>query len=92
MSDLRSRALSALRDGRVTILHARTRRTDRTPCELVAVVQGFTGKHVVDYDKGAWTCNCDNPPPCAHVAAVALVTGHESPAAKPAKVRRSAAA
>lgn len=87
--ELRPKAMAALRDGRVNIVRARCRDTELAPFEVVALVRSsrdIEQKYAVDLFNGEWSCvgrfaAC--PQPCAHVAAVQLVTGHPSPAAKP---------
>jgi hypothetical protein len=81
MADVRSRALGYLRDGAVAVFHARSPRDGTPPHELVAKVEGHHGRYIVDFLDGTWTCTCCKPA-CAHLAAVQLVTGHTSPAAK----------
>lgn len=89
---LRPKALAALREGRVKVIRARTPADapSSPQHEVVAVVQSSHNervRHVVDFLDGLWTCvtgtvECEQP--CAPVAAVQLVTGHESVAAKAA--------
>lgn len=82
MADIRSKALNYLRSGAVNVFHAQSPR-DGTPArEVNALVQGHKGRYVVDFIGGIWSCTCGRPSPCPHVAAVQLVTGHRSPAAK----------
>lgn len=91
MADLRAKALGYLRDGHVTILRAAIPKGSLSECpsEIVARIQGHTGRYVVEYDHGVWRCHaarCSGNPLghyCAHIAAVQLVTGHPSAAAKP---------
>lgn len=96
MPDIRSKALGYLRAGNVRILHARCRPNETAPCEIVAAVRGYTGRHTVELrPDGKWLCSCtpvvmDDGTECAHRAAVALATGHPTVAAKPAKARRAA--
>jgi len=69
-----------LRDGRVTILE--TWPADRHPRDHVdAQVVGRNTTHLVTFG-GDWSCTCGKPAECAHVAAVQLVTGFASAAAK----------
>ncbi len=84
MSDLRPRVLGYLRDGAVSVFHARSPRDGTPPHEVIARVQGHNGKYIVDFLDGSWSCTCREWSPdsgCAHIAAAQLVTGHESPAA-----------
>jgi SWIM zinc finger len=89
MPDLRAKALAALRDGRVTVVHARSHSDRLVPHELIVRVASSRpdgATYVVDLlDDGTWTCTCRDGiagEPCAHVAAVQLITGHPSAAAK----------
>ncbi|MBB4702521.1 SWIM zinc finger family protein [Sphaerisporangium siamense] len=52
------------------------------PHTVTARVEGHSAKYIVLLDDGRWTCTCDDPATCAHVAAVQLVTGHPGPARK----------
>lgn len=91
MADLRAKALGYLRDANVTVRHARQRRLDPAPCEILATVQGHRARYVVELlDGAAWNCTCQGftlgtTRPCAHIAAVQLITGHQSAAAKAVK-------
>ena len=86
MTDMRTRALAYLRDGNVTVWHTRTRRGDRAPQEVVAVVNGHHARYQIQMRHQTWSCTCQavtsDGTTCAHAAAVQLVTGHPSPAAK----------
>lgn len=78
-ADLRARALAYLRTGSVLLRHIRSEHQVATcpPHEVVAVVRGHSGDHVVDLVDGMWTCTarrCITAPTCAHRAAVQLVT------------------
>lgn len=85
-SGVRSRALAALRDGRVTITLARSATPSGPPEAVCAFVDSSRGnglRYVVDLMAGAWHCTCGiTVVECVHVAAVQLVVGHESAAAK----------
>lgn len=83
MTDIRSKALGYLRSGAVSVVHAQSPRDGTPPHAVTAIVHGHNRLYAVDFAYGAWWCTCDRPLPCAHVAAVQLVTGHPSPAAKP---------
>lgn len=89
MPDLRAKSLNYLRTGLVHVLHARTEATSRRPVEVVAIVEAHTGVRRVELTGGTWSCSCQavlsDGLPCAHVAAVQLVTNHPSAAAKPEK-------
>lgn len=69
---LRRGALSALREGRVTILTAASSRAAGRPEIVLAEVRGHTGRHVVELTRGAWSCSCSLGL-CAHQVAVRLV-------------------
>lgn len=80
VSLLRKGALSALREGRVSVKYARTSGADLTVTEVIARVRSSRddgGSHAVDFRAGQWRCSCrmgrqgDN---CAHQYAVALTT------------------
>ncbi|MEU1731413.1 hypothetical protein [Streptosporangium sp. NPDC020145] len=82
--DLRSKALGYLRSGAVTILAADFFETGpRRPYRLTADVVGHRSTWRVTRDDTstapAWWCTCRSEE-CAHVAAVALVTGHATSA------------
>lgn len=77
---MRAKALAVLREGRLTVRHARTydKTLDGAPSEVIAVVRSSRvggPQYAVDLLDGAWTCTCRNGGDCAHTAAVALVTG-----------------
>ena len=74
---LRSKALAVLREGRLTVLHARHHGHQLSPHEVVARVKSSRGERVyaVDLLDGAWDCTCGNEAPCAHIAAAQLVAG-----------------
>lgn len=80
MADIRSRALTLIREGRVVIRHALTQEDRRSPYRVSAVVYGHTGHHRVSYGPTMplWNCSCGRQPVCAHIAATALVTGDPS--------------
>lgn len=93
MADLRSKTCAYLRDGAVRVLVSRTVKTENRPYHVAAVVKGHTARRVVDLTDGRWSCTCkaviDDGQPCAHVAAVQLVTGWPSAAAKTTAGRAS---
>lgn len=76
---LRSKALAVLREGRLIVRHARTYNGgDGRPSEVVAAVRSSRDggpTYAVDLIDGVATCTCRDGGDCAHVAAVALVTG-----------------
>jgi hypothetical protein len=83
MPDVRAKALNYLRSGAVHVLYARTTADARRPVEVVAVVEAHTGVRRVELRDETWSCTCpDYDDGCAHAAAVQLVTGHDSAAAK----------
>lgn len=81
MSALRAKALGYLRDERVRVVGAATPEGHLRPYQVTAFVQGHTGRRVVQFDAGAWSCSCAAET-CPHVAAVQLVTGWPSAASK----------
>jgi len=92
--DPRARALAALREGRVRIAEALDFDViHERPGRIVAYVASSRpdgDRHIVDLAGGEWTCvdsHGEHQQPCVHVAAVQLVTGHDSPAFQ-AKTRR----
>lgn len=76
---LRPKALSCLREGRVTVLGVKLDGGWR-PVGVVARVRSSRGEHRpyrVQYRAGQWTCTCalgERNEPCPHATAVALVT------------------
>lgn len=82
MTPLRSKALTVLRSGRLTVI--RTASTaDNTVAEFTAKVQSSReggATYAVDLAFGRWSCTCGSHDICAHIAAAQLVTGH-APAA-----------
>jgi hypothetical protein len=86
-ADIRGKSLSCLRDGRVTVVLARAP-TPSGPADAVcAFVDSSRGnglRYVVDLMAGAWSCTCRDVEGCPHIAAVQLVTGHRSAAARQA--------
>jgi hypothetical protein len=92
MADVRTKALSYLRDGKVRILHSLTQMDGpRVPYEVDADVEGFRSTYLVRLTDGVWSCSCHGSGEgCSHIAAVQLVTGHDSAAAKPEKRGRAA--
>lgn len=75
---VRRKALSILREGRCTVLVARS--DDRLQVHTAVVrVQGNRGVYVVDLKAGEWTCTCDRNMAgvrCGHIHAAQLITGH----------------
>lgn len=74
---VRSRALAALREGRVMVLGVKLDEAWR-PVHVLATVRSSRDNvrpHRVRYSAGAWSCTCGgSESPCPHAAAVALVT------------------
>lgn len=80
--DVRSKACSYLRGGMVTVLQvSRSTVQQARPDHVYARVLGYSSTYIVRLERGVWTCTCQKPAECAHVAAVQLVTGHPSLAA-----------
>ncbi|WP_326646098.1 hypothetical protein OG884_15715 [Streptosporangium sp. NBC_01755] len=77
--DLRAAVLHYLRTGAVTVLTASTP-TDgpKAPLLVHAHVAGYRSTHRVSRTTAGWTCSCRYSD-CAHIAAVAMVTGHSTP-------------
>ncbi len=71
----RRKALSILREGRLTVVLARSDMAKLVPYEVVAQVRGYRGTYAVDLHGGEWGCTCRDEQPCGHVAAAGLVTG-----------------
>jgi hypothetical protein len=75
---IRRKALSILREGRCTVLIARSDDALRVHTAVVRV-QGNRGVYVVDLKNGGWTCTCDRSMAgvrCGHIVAAQLITGH----------------
>lgn len=60
-SDLRSRALTYLREGKVTVVRADPHEERTRPVLVWAVVQGHYGAHKVAMRRWRWTCHLDLP-------------------------------
>jgi hypothetical protein len=83
MASTRSKALGYLRGQNVRVVTATSRPDTIQPLYVVAIVRGHNGDYLVTLDAGQWTCTCDAARrDCAHRAAVQMVTGHKSAAAK----------
>ena len=85
---LRGRALAILREGRLTVVYARTSRDGgAVPDQLIVAVRSSRdggGTYAIDFLDGVWTCTCRDGAqnrPCAHMEAARLVTGHHNLAA-----------
>lgn len=79
---IRTKALAYLRDGNVIVRSAVPADHGRAPFQVRADVIGQNSTYLVQLTTcDGWTCTCKNDG-CAHVAAVQLVTGHKSAAAK----------
>lgn len=79
---LRTKALSALRDGRVMVIHVVSEHGCPAPVRVVAKVRTSRPDsrrvHVVDLSRAGWQCTCDawkSGNDCAHLRAVQMVTG-----------------
>lgn len=72
--------LATLREGRVTILHARTdpKRLNK-PHEVIARVKGHRGDFRVTLRNSTWTCTCKEVG-CNHIDPVRQITGHHEEA------------
>jgi hypothetical protein len=90
MSDVRSKALSYLREEDVRIIHADTPPGGTRPDEVRALVRGYQQTYRVVLTAGVWSCVCGSDE-CAHVASVQLVTGYRSAASKAETAREKAA-
>lgn len=85
MASMRSKALGYLRGQNVRVVVAMTRPDTIQPHYVEAIVRGHNGDYLIALDAGQWTCTCDGARrDCAHRAAVQMVTGHKSAAAKAA--------
>lgn len=76
--EIRRKALTVLREGRVTVLSARSDET-LTVTSAVIRVQGSRGVYVVDFKDGRWTCTCNRGMAgvrCGHILAAQLITNH----------------
>ncbi|MFG1963173.1 hypothetical protein [Nonomuraea sp. NPDC049028] len=84
MPDVRTKALSYLRDEKVRVLFAETVKPNLRPHTVGALVQGFNARYWIELEKGRWLCSCGSSTPCAHLAAVQIITGWPSAASKQA--------
>lgn len=74
----RAKALSVIREGRLTVLHAACHKTAHEVDEVIARVQSSRpggAVYAIDFAAGLWSCTCGDVE-CPHVIAVRLVTGH----------------
>lgn len=81
---IRRKALSVLREGRVTLLVVRSDADSLTVTKVMAKVQGSRGVYVVDFTDRGWECTCSRGMAgvrCGHILATQLVTGHAETAA-----------
>lgn len=88
LREIRSKALSYLRDQRVMVMSASgSSFEDRRPREVTAAVRGHRDSYLVAGRTGVWRCACNDQlvsrpvDQCRHAAAVALVVGWPSAAA-----------
>lgn len=75
----RRKALAILREGRVTVLTAKSDPDTLQVVHAVVRTQGTRGVYVVDLRDGEWTCTCSHGQAgvhCGHILAGQLVTGH----------------
>jgi hypothetical protein len=80
---LRTKALSILREGRCRVLISKwDGHSDAPEFVVFRVLSSREGgpRYAVDFLDGVWSCTCGQSP-CAHVAAVQLVSGHAEAAA-----------
>jgi hypothetical protein len=79
----RSKALAYLREQRVRVVLADTAGGSIQPYRVEAIVRGHQSDYMVELGAGVWYCTCNAAKTdCAHRAAVQMVTGHKSAAAK----------
>lgn len=82
--DVRAQACAYARNGQIRVVKAG--RGD-PPAMVRARVAGQRCTYFVRLNDGVWVCSCSEDG-CPHVAAVALVTGHDSLARKPVGASR----
>lgn len=77
---LRSKALAVLREGRLSVVSARSTSALELTELVVRVRSSREGgpSYAVDYLDGVWDCTCRRPQPCAHVTAAQLVSGQRT--------------
>ena len=78
---LRRKALTIIREGRLTVLMAETRKERHvavtTVMARVTSSRPGVGPYVVDLFEGdRWVCTCRAGKVCPHIAATQIVTGH----------------
>ena len=79
---LRRKALTIIREGRLTVLMAGSWMKSNTVNAAIVQVQSSrpgVGPYVVDLlgvGDGQWTCTCRADAVCPHIRAAQLVTGH----------------
>ena len=77
---LRRKALTIIREGRLTILMAECREVLSVVGGVVARVESSrpsAGPYVVDLlEDDQWVCTCRATEVCPHIAAAQIVTGH----------------
>lgn len=89
----RRKALSILREGRLTVISARTSETRTAPFEAVFRVQGHRSVYAVDLAGSEWTCTCrDRERPCGHIVAAQLVAGRVAEVERRQAAREAAGA
>lgn len=77
-TDVRSQACAYLRNGKVTVLAATWDGDARRADEVHAEVVGQSATYLVGLSLKGWSCSCDRPADCPHIAAVQIVTGWPS--------------
>ena len=77
---LRRKALTIIREGRLTVLLAECRKASDVVDGVVARVTSSrpgVSSYVVDWlEDGVWVCTCRATEVCPHIAATQIVTGH----------------
>lgn len=76
---IRRKALAILREGRVTVLTAKSDPVTLTVTGAMIRVIGTRSTYVVDYIDGQWTCTCNRGQAgvrCGHILAGQLITAH----------------
>jgi hypothetical protein len=80
---VRTRALGYLREGKVTVLRSATEQDGRRPYAVQATVRGHRDTYWVELmPSQGWVSSCGCETECPHRAAVQIVTGWPSLAAK----------
>jgi len=77
-ADVRTQACAYLRNGKVTVLSATWDGDGRRADAAYAQVAGRSATYLVELSLKGWSCTCERPADCPHIAAVQLVTGWPS--------------